>query len=63
MVRPVEDMDMVERIKVPLNAARLKTLVVKLNAAQEEAESTRKPVVVDHPDTDDRIIRFVVTPK
>ena len=63
VVKPVEEMDMVERIKIPLNPVRTRALISKLAAAVEEAEKSKKPtsVIVDHPDTDDRIIRFIVS--
>lgn len=64
VVKPVEEMDMVERIKIPLNPVRTRTLMSKLTAALEEVENSKfkaKTVVVDHPDTDDRIIRFVIS--
>lgn len=62
VVRPVEDMDMVERIKVSLSAEQVQKLVARLEGAVQEAEHARKPVNLDLPDTNDRIIRFIVSP-
>ena len=63
VVKPVEEMDMVERIKIPLNPIRTRTLMSKLTAALDEVEKSKKPtsVIVDHPDTDDRILRFDIS--
>jgi hypothetical protein len=63
VVKNVDDMDMVERIKIPLTPMRAGTLANKLNQAVKEMAATKKPVIIDHPDTDDRIIRFVVAPE
>jgi hypothetical protein len=62
VVKPVEDMDMVERIKVSLTTTHVKKLTMRLESAAEEAERSGKPVNLDLPDTNDRIIRFIVSP-
>ena len=62
VVKPVEDMDMVERIKIALTSTHVKKLAARLESAAEEAECSGKPVNLDLPDTNDRIIRFIVSP-
>jgi len=60
---PIEQMDRVERVKIPLDSVRAQVLAKKLEEAGAESWDSRKTVIVDYNDSDDRIIRFIVEPK
>lgn len=61
VVRPLDQEDMVERVKIHLTGELAKKLAEKLVAANDTAFSEKKMVVVDiyEPGTD-RLIRFEV---
>lgn len=61
VVKSIDEMDMVERVKIPLTAKQVEILSKKLSVASEEATASKKPVILDHLDTDDRIIRFTIS--
>lgn len=61
VVKPLDQEDMVERIKIHLTGELAKTLAGKLVAANDEAYTEKKAVVVDiYESTTDRLIRFEV---
>jgi hypothetical protein len=63
VVRPLEQEEIVIRIKISLDSVRAQMLGQKLADAGCESWDKREIVDVDFNDSDDRIIRFTIVPK